>query len=287
MITSLWLGIVLNVFKRDRHRHDRDSRWIVEGFDERRLVEESLLLGISPKVVRRAFSLSDGDGVTGPFPVTSSAAEALRPFLLRPLDINRLSYSVSLVEGGLRDNRFRHWRAHNDPIIPSVLYEQLLEVPASHTGELDYRPCQVTLRDGSTVDRVYVVEALPYFRTWGVAPEDDAGKSSLPIHEVRSLRESPYRLEARLATKMYQAGESGMGYCVFQLLVDDGRRLDCLTGNALDFIDWPPGVSPGMVRGLVPHAGEARTSTDRIGGADYSWCLFEPPGSGEQRSSRD
>jgi hypothetical protein len=271
---------------RREHHHNRDPEWIVEGFGDGRLVEEALLLGISSKVVRRIFSLPPGDQLTGPFPVTALAAEALRPFLRRPLDIDHLTYSVSLVEGGLRDNRFRRWRADNDVFIPSMLYEQLLEIPASHAGDLDYRPCQVTLRDGSTVERVYVVEALPYFRTWGIAPEDDGAKSWLSIHEVRSVRESPDRLDARLATKMYEAGESGMGYCVFQLALEDDRRLDCLTGGAVDFIDWPSGVLPAMVRDLIPHAGDARTSTERVGEADYSWCLFQRPGNAGHGSAR-
>ncbi len=139
-----------------------------------------------------------------------------------------------------------------------------------------YRPCRVTLDDGSVQDRVYVVEASPYKRSWGVWPEDDSAKRSVPVERVEAIESSPTRLPAHLATKMYEAGESGMGYCVFRLVLTDGTTLDCLTGNAVDFIAWPPGVSPGDVVDLLPHAGDARSNPECVRGTEYAWCLYEP-----------
>ena len=249
--------------------------WIVEGYDGHRLDQETVLRGITERDVRRLFA-EPGDG---PFPVTAKTAHALRRFLPEPLDVGMRRYVVVFVEGGLRDNRYLHWRATHDAVISDDLSRDLLLVTPSRCYGMEYRPCQVMLWDGSVLDRVYVVKARPYLRSWGVAPEDDPGKSSIPIEAVRSLRESPYRLAPHLADKVYRAHESGMGYVVFQVILEDGRVLDCLTGNAVDFLDWPPGVTPAMARDVIPRAGAARTSPDRVRGAPFCWCLYERPAS--------
>jgi hypothetical protein len=56
------------------------------------------------------------------------------------------------------------------PPLSFELAKQLLTIEA--TGGL-YRPCVVTLQDGTVLDRVYLAEAQPWFRHWGVWPEDD------------------------------------------------------------------------------------------------------------------
>lgn len=85
------------------------------------------------------------------------------------------------------------------------------------------------------------------------------------------------RLPARFANKIYDAHESGMGYFIFTLVMKDGRRLPFLTGNAVDFPNWPAGVSPADVVGVEPHAGReelacADSATARV--AESHWCLF-------------
>src|SRR5690242_808828 len=107
---------------------------------------------------------------------------------------------------------------------------------------MEYRACGVELRDGRTLERVYFQEARAYIRVWGVWPEDDAGKQSIRIEDVARIDDSPARLLAHLAIKMYAAGESGIGYCLFTLVQGDGRRLVCVTGNAVDFVELPPDV---------------------------------------------
>src|SRR6266542_3300388 len=140
-------------------------------------------------------------------------------------------------------------------VIRPELLSQLMNVEPSIDGDLEYRPCLVHLHDGRALDRVYVVQAEPYIRLWGIWPEFDRGKRSLSIDEVVQINESPSRLPARLATKMYEAGESGMGYCRFILILRDGRRLPYVTGDAVDFVDLPPGVTPDHVLDLLPHEG--------------------------------
>ncbi len=107
--------------------------------------------------------------------------------------------------------------------MPASLRQELSRVEPSYDGALEYRPCAVTLDDGTEQDFVYLCEAEPWFEYWGVDPEDDPGKASVALDRVVAIRESPSRLPARLANKMYRAGESAMGGCVFQLLLRDGR----------------------------------------------------------------
>jgi hypothetical protein len=103
------------------------------------------------------------------------------------------------------------------------------------------------------------------------------------MKEVEGIEESPSRLPAMLANKMYEAGESAMGGCFFTLFLSDARRRPCETGNAVDFVDLPSGVSPEMIIDLLPHEGRNRdTGSWGTGpnimpaahGADYSWCLY-------------
>jgi len=158
-----------------------------------------------------------------------------------------------------------------------------MNVEPSIDGDLEYRPCLVHLHDGRALDRVYVVQAEPYVRLWGIWPEHDQGKRSLSIDEVAQITESPSRLPARLATKMYEAGESGMGYCRFVLTLRDGRQLHYVMGDAVDFVELPSGVTPDDVLDLRPHEGAAvqwqaptsdHADASEWGEAGYAWCLY-------------
>lgn len=132
---------------------------------------------------------------------------------------------------------------------------QLERVPASFDGVCEYRPCRVTLTSGETRDYVYVVDAERYIRIWGVWPSDDDAKESVSMADVVGIEDSPRRLPAVLANKIYEAGESGMGYVVFTVVLNDGRRLPYVTGNAVDFPSLPPGVTTDDVADVLPHEG--------------------------------
>jgi len=99
--------------------------------------------------------------------------------------------------------------------IPRRLLKELEAVPPSLDRDVKYHPCAVTLDDGRELGRVYVMKYEPYIRLWGVTPEQDPAKRSISIERVVSIRESPFRLPPHLATSLYSAGESGMGYCIF------------------------------------------------------------------------
>lgn len=158
------------------------------------------------------------------------------------------------------------------PPIKSALYEQLRQVPASRDGGLEYRPCAVTLDDGRELPCVYVVDRKSYIRVWGVYPEDDRGKPSVPIESVRRITDSPNRLPARLANELYRAGESGMGYTVFTVEFSNRACQAYLTGNAVDFIDPPTGLRASDAVSVRPHEGRQEAKQRSV---DYYWCLYD------------
>ena len=158
------------------------------------------------------------------------------------------------------------------PPIPRKLYDELRRVPASRDGEMEYRPCAVTLDDGRELSCVYVVDHKPYIRVWGVYPEGDPGKRSVPITSVRRIVDSPNRLPAPLADELYRAGESGMGYTVFTVEFRDGSRQAYVTGNAVDFVDPPTGLRASDAVRVLPHEGRERAKHESV---DYYWCLYD------------
>jgi len=155
--------------------------------------------------------------------------------------------------------------------MPSSLREPLNAVEPSVCGDLLYRPCSVTLKNGDVSDIVYVVSAGPYIKIWGVWPEDDRHKRSVCIEEVSAIDESPTRLPAHFANKLYKVGESGMGYTIFTVVYSDGTKQAYSAGNAIDFIRYPEGKGPSDVVDVLPHEGR---NADPLRVPDYYWCLY-------------
>jgi len=169
---------------------------------------------------------------------------------------------------GLEDDRAFNPRSSK---LPADLRRQLEMVEPSAAGNLRYFPCSVILKDGAVRDRVYVIEEFSYIKSWGVYPGDDPGKASIRVEDIASLTESPTRLPPKFANKLYRAGESGMGYAIFTVVFSDGSRQACATGNAVDWIDYPPGKSRDDVVKVLPHVG--RDASPRPA-AKYFWCLY-------------
>ena len=134
----------------------------------------------------------------------------------------------------------------------------------SRDGAIAYYPCQVTLKDGSYHPRVYLVDGKQFDRTWGVI-----SRPTLPARDIVAVAESPERLPVEIADTLYEAGESGMGYCRFVLEFRDGRSQEYVTGNAIDFLEYPEGLTSTDVRRAVPHQGRMRSY---LRGVDYEWC---------------
>jgi hypothetical protein len=138
------------------------------------------------------------------------------------------------------------------PPLPPFLREQLPTIEPSVIGRGNYFPCSVTLKDGTTHDCVYVVSQATYIRDWGFYPEGDR---NISISDVTSLRESPFRLPAAFANRLYSAGESCMGGVIFTVVFSDGSKQAYVTGNAVDFISFPEGKRPADVVDVLPHVG--------------------------------
>lgn len=122
-----------------------------------------------------------------------------------------------------------------------------------------------------------MTDAEPYKRFWGIWPWDDRGKRYLPLTEIADLEESPYRLPPALASALYRAGESGMGYYSFTMIMRDGRQIPCVTGDAVDFPCLPPGTTFRDVLDVRPDI-RANTSPARMPAPSYYWSLYQPGG---------
>jgi hypothetical protein len=109
------------------------------------------------------------------------------------------------------------------------------------------------------------------FGFWGGYPEDDPGKRWIPVEHVLSLRESPSRLPAKFADKLYKSGESGMGFVVFAVRFSDSSQKAFIAGDAVDFINYPAGKGANNVVNVVPHAGR---DAKPVQSPEHFWCLF-------------
>jgi hypothetical protein len=159
------------------------------------------------------------------------------------------------------------------PKLPASVKTKLYQIIPSRDGQMRYYPCRVQLRDGRSVDHVYVTPIVPYLEHWGILPADDPGKSEILAGDVVDLEESAHRLPVALANTLYAAGESGMGYCSFEMTFSDATRQRYVTGGAVDFLPLPPGKTWTEVTDIRPHV---RDETPSLAGLPYSWCLFDP-----------
>jgi len=159
-------------------------------------------------------------------------------------------------------------RVYSD--LSAELKRQLHQIIPSGAPELLYYPCAVTMRDGKVFDRVYVMNAQMYIDAWGAWPEHDPAKSLIDITHVVRIEESSYRLPPDIANRILEAGESGMGYCIFTILFHDGSHKTYCSGNAVDFVEFPVGKTGRDVIEVIPHRGDEQPNKT----PPYYWCLF-------------
>jgi len=168
------------------------------------------------------------------------------------------------------------------PPLPAALRDEWERIEPSGEGAVRYRPSAAILADGTTVECVYLIDAQSYIDSWGVWPEDDPGKQSVRVDDVRAVAESPHRLPAAFANELYAAGESGMAYCIFTLRFSDGTEQAYLGGNAIDFVPLPAGKSMADIVAVLPHEGRR---APQLSVSPYAWCLFGQ-GESSHRSER-
>ena len=164
-------------------------------------------------------------------------------------------------------------------MVPSRLTPELraqLDIiePSQVRAGVLLRPCRVGLRDGNVLPRVYVADLATIELLCGRAtPENHISDSWLSPDQVTFIRESPVRLPARFANKVYAIGESGMGYTSFIVKFGcwPGRR--CAQGLA-DFIAYPPLQGPQTVRDVVPWLRPRWRNRVPPVPPRFQWCVF-------------
>ncbi|MDC7682049.1 hypothetical protein PQU92_02110 [Asticcacaulis sp. BYS171W] len=159
------------------------------------------------------------------------------------------------------------------PKIPQSVIDQLSAIhPSGGDNEPIYYPCSLTLKSGERLDCVYLCEAQSWYYHWGVWPENDSGKHSVDVLDIETLEPSAFAMPAHFANQLYAAGESGMGYTIFTVVFSGGTSAAYGTGNAVDFIAYPPGKNAADIVQVIPHIGRERK--DILSCPEYSWCLY-------------
>jgi hypothetical protein len=160
--------------------------------------------------------------------------------------------------------------------LPEPIRKKLAAITPSRSGGCSYYPCTARLHDGRRVPRVLFSERGEFEALWGPMSDEDIDRLDcmVSLTQIRDIDESRERLGAEFANQLYSAGESGMGYIVFQVVLEDGRRFDYLTGDIVDFLEMPEGVDPTMIVAVIPHGGDGRVSDARLENLDYKFCVF-------------
>ena len=134
---------------------------------------------------------------------------------------------------------------------------------------LSYYPFSVMTNSGKKLDCVCFVNRDIFYEVWGDAPK---GRLFIDLKDVRDIFDSEYRLRVDLAQKIYDAGETGMGYFRFIAVMKDGKKFTYLTGGLVDFLEPPPGYSIKDIVDVIPHKGDRK---NYYKDKDYYWCLVE------------
>jgi hypothetical protein len=166
--------------------------------------------------------------------------------------------------------------ARRFPVIPATIAVALERISPSSDKDVLYYPCSVRMKDGIEFPHVYFVEARSWLFAWAPMPDRDLGENHLDVQQVAEVRECSDRLPPAFANRLYEAGESGMGYTIFTLCFSDGTRAAYSSGNALDFVVYPEGKSAADVVGVLPH--EGREDPNLRLAPVHRWCIFELPG---------
>lgn len=149
-------------------------------------------------------------------------------------------------------------------IASSDFISQVESIEPSDTDTQKHRPCRLILKDGRIVSRAICVEDHRGFITAGWIHPDTVAK----------IEPSSERMPAKLASKLYAAGESGMGYEIFIMKMKDGTSYVFVTGNIVDFPDFPEGYGTEDVKDVFPHQGREQSKQEYRQGRKFEWCYY-------------
>jgi len=111
-------------------------------------------------------------------------------------------------------------------------------------------------RTEDDVGRPWWFKLLRFLRIPGYAGfplVDGELRSYVRIDQIERVEKSPLRLPPRLAKKLYDAGETGMGYFIFALVFHNGQKQEyIIMDRRIDFPELPPGVTMDMVQDVLP-----------------------------------
>lgn len=154
-------------------------------------------------------------------------------------------------------------------VVSADFLEKLRKIEPSidRYGDRRHYPCRVTLKNGRVAPRVICVEDHRGFQTDAWIHPD----------QVQSIEPTDERLPAALATDLYAAGESGMGYEIFVINMLDGSQPVFVTNNVVDFPDYPDGFDASAAVSVLPHHGRERSRRGFRGSREFEWCYFVAP----------
>jgi hypothetical protein len=138
--------------------------------------------------------------------------------------------------------------------------------PSKVTEGVLHYPCKLRLLNGLWVDYAICTEdARGFTSDWWIHPDD-----------VAEIVPSYKRLPAVLASKLYGAGESGMGYEVFEVSAEGRERFSCVTYNVVDFPALPDGLITPQIHNVYPHRGHQWYGSPRCFDKppEFIWCYF-------------
>lgn len=157
--------------------------------------------------------------------------------------------------------------------LSNQLRDELTSIEPSRNKAIRYYPCLVITKDGIEKDKVYLVSAQQYIKFWGIWPEEDSNKKYVEILDVLHIKQSPSTLPVYITNKIYDAGESGMGYHIFTLVFSNGLKQVYQVGGVVNFVPMPEGEKIENIIDVIPHKG--REDKHILKGEDYFWCIFE------------
>jgi hypothetical protein len=134
-------------------------------------------------------------------------------------------------------------------LAPATILQQLDSIEPGVWGT----PCCVTLHDGTSRDICVPWENKRY-------SDKAASGAWLKPNHIVEVCECQFRLPAKFARIIHDAGESGMGYHIYVVELADGTEFVHLGGNlVIDLLDFPAGYGPADVSNVRPHVGREQS----------------------------
>lgn len=132
-------------------------------------------------------------------------------------------------------------------------------------------PAAATLRDGTEHPAVLFVRLSPDEGAW--AEELERAGRCLHPEQVVAVRESPIRLPALLANRLYEAGAATQREYLFHAVTKDGQRFTARAEQVVDFISLPEPHQPEHLAEVYPV--ESAAAEDAVlSTVPFRWCFY-------------